>query len=45
MSTATTDRTISKSLKSKDGKSDYILEEACATGDTILKKLIKKVMT
>jgi len=40
--TATTDRTISKSLKSKDGKSDYILEEDVATGDTIIKKVNKE---
>ncbi len=40
--TATTDRTISKSLKSKDGKSEFILEEDVATGDTIIKKVNKE---
>ena len=40
--TATTDRTISKSLKSKDGKSDYLLEEDMVTGDTIIKKINKE---
>jgi hypothetical protein len=37
--TATTDRTIAKTLKSKDGKSTYVLEEDVATGDTIIKKV------
>ncbi len=40
--TATTDRTISKSLKSKDGKSTYLLEEDVTTGDTIIKKINKE---
>ena len=40
--TATTDRTISKSLKSKDGTADYILEEDMVTGDTIIKKINKE---
>ena len=40
--TATTDRTIAKRLKSKDGKSTYILEEDVATGDTIIKKVNKE---
>jgi len=40
--TPTNDRTIAKSLKSKDGKSDYILEEDVATGDTIIKKVNKE---
>ena len=40
--TATTDRTISKSLKSKDGKSDYILEEDMVSGDTLIKKVNKE---
>jgi hypothetical protein len=37
--TATTDRTISKSLLSKDGKSEYILEESVTSGDTLIKKV------
>jgi len=40
--TATTDRTISKSLKSKDGKSEYLLEEDVTSGDTIIKKINKE---
>ena len=40
--TATTDRTIAKSLKSKDGKSEYFLEEDMASGDTIIKKINKE---
>ena len=40
--TPTNDRTIAKSLKSKDGKSDYILEEDVTTGDTIIKKINKE---
>jgi len=40
--TATTDRTIAKTLKSKDGKSTYLLEEDVATGDTIIKKINKE---
>jgi hypothetical protein len=40
--TATTDRTIAKSLKSKDGKSEYFLEEDVSTGDTIIKKINKE---
>jgi hypothetical protein len=40
--TATTDRTIAKTLKSKDGKSTYLLEEDIATGDTIIKKINKE---
>jgi hypothetical protein len=40
--TPTNDRTIAKSLKSKDGKSDYILEEDVASGDTIIKKVNKE---
>jgi len=40
--TATTDRTISKSLLSKDGKSEYILEESVTSGDTIIKKVYKE---
>ena len=43
--TSTTDRTISKSLKSKDGNAEYILEENMVSGDTSLKKLTKKVKT
>ena len=39
--TATTDRTIAKSLKSKDGKSEYLLEQDVSTGDTIIKKINK----
>ena len=40
--TATTDRTIAKTLKSKDGKSTYVLEEDVSTGDTIIKKVNKE---
>ena len=40
--TATTDRTIAKKLKSKDGKSEYLLEEDLATGDTSIKKIYKE---
>jgi len=40
--TATSDRTIAKSLKSKDGKSTYLLEEDVTTGDTIIKKINKE---
>ena len=40
--TATTDRTIAKTLKSKDGKSDYMLEEDMVSGDTIIKKINKE---
>jgi hypothetical protein len=40
--TPTNDRTIAKSLKSKDGKSDYILEEDVSSGDTIIKKVNKE---
>jgi len=40
--TATTERVIAKSLKSKDGKSDYLLEEDMVTGDTIIKKINKE---
>jgi hypothetical protein len=40
--TATTDRTIAKSLKSKDGKSTYVLEEDVTTGDTVIKKINKE---
>ena len=40
--TATTDRTIAKTLNSKDGKSTYVLEEDVATGDTIIKKVNKE---
>jgi len=40
--TPTNDRTIAKSLKSKDGKSDYILEEDVTSGDTIIKKVNKE---
>jgi hypothetical protein len=39
---ATQDRTIAKSMKSKDGKSEYILEEDQVTGDTIIKKVNKQ---
>jgi len=37
--TPTNDRTIAKSLKSKDGTADYILEEDMATGDIQIKKV------
>ena len=40
--TATTDRTIAKTLKSKDGKSTYVLEEDVTSGDTIIKKINKE---
>jgi hypothetical protein len=40
--TATTDRTIAKTLKSKDGKSTYVLEEDLTSGDTIIKKINKE---
>jgi hypothetical protein len=40
--TATSDRTIAKTLKSKDGKSTYVLEEDVTTGDTIIKKVNKE---
>ena len=40
--TATTERTIAKKLKSKDGKSEYLLEEDVTTGDTIIKKINKE---
>ncbi len=40
--TATTDRTIAKTLKSKDGKSTYLLEEDITSGDTIIKKINKE---
>ena len=40
--TATTDRTISKSLLSKDGNAEYILEESVTSGDTLIKKVYKE---
>lgn len=40
--TATTERVIAKSLKSKDGKSEYLLEEDVTSGDTIIKKINKE---
>mgnify|MGYP000693985324 CR=1 FL=1 len=40
--TATTERVIAKSLKSKDGKSEYLLEEDITSGDTIIKKINKE---
>ena len=40
--TATSDRTIAKTLKSKDGKSTYVLEEDVTSGDTIIKKVNKE---
>jgi len=40
--TATTDRTIAKTLKSKNGKSTYLLEEDVTSGDTIIKKINKE---
>ena len=39
---ATQDRQIAKSMKSKDGKSEYFLEEDVTTGDTIIKKISKE---
>ena len=44
--TATTERTIAKTLKSKDGKSEYIIRRRLWLQETqVLKKLTKKVMT
>jgi hypothetical protein len=40
--TSTSDRTITKSLKSKDGKAEYLLEEDVTTGSTIIKKINKE---
>jgi len=40
--TATTDRTIAKKLPSKDGKSEYLLEQDVSTGDTSIKKIYKE---
>jgi len=40
--TATTDRTIAKTLDAKDGKSTYLLEEDVTSGDTIIKKINKE---
>ena len=40
--TPTTDRTVSKALPSKDGKSEYILEESLTSGDTLIKKVYKE---
>jgi len=40
--TATTDRTIAKTLDAKDGKSTYLLEENVSTGDTLIKKVYKE---
>jgi hypothetical protein len=40
--TPTNDRTLAKSLKSKDGNSEYILEEDITSGDTIIKKINKE---
>ena len=40
--TSTTERTISKSLKSKDGNAEYILEQDMVSGDTIIKKVNKE---
>ena len=37
--TPTNDRTIAKSLKSKDGTADYVLEEDMVTGDVQIKKI------
>ncbi len=38
----TNDRTVAKIMKSKDGKSDYILEQDVTSGDTIIKKVNKE---
>ena len=40
--TATTERTMAKKLPSKDGKSEYLLEEDMVTGDTSIKKIYKE---
>ena len=40
--TATTDRTISKTLLSKDGQSEYILEQDIVSGNTLIKKVYKE---
>jgi len=40
--TSTSERTITKSLKSKDGKAEYLLEEDVTTGSTIIKKINKE---
>ena len=40
--TATTERTIAKSLKSKDGNAEYILEQDMVSGDTLIKKVNKE---
>jgi len=40
--TSTSERTITKSLKSKDGKAEYLLEEDITTGSTIIKKINKE---
>jgi hypothetical protein len=37
--TSTSERTVSKSLKSKDGTADYVLEEDMVTGDVQIKKI------
>ena len=40
--TSVSDRTTTKSLKSKDGKAEYLLEEDVSTGDTLIKKINKE---
>ncbi|MDB3885967.1 hypothetical protein N9308_02970 [Candidatus Pelagibacter sp.] len=40
--TSTTERTVSKSLKSKDGNAEYILEQDMVSGDTLIKKVNKE---
>jgi len=40
--TPTNDRTLAKSLLSKDGQSEYILEESLTSGDTLIKKVYKE---
>jgi len=40
--TATTERTMAKKLPSKDGKSEYLLEEDMVTGNTSIKKIYKE---
>ena len=40
--TSTSERTITKSLKAKDGNAEYILEQDMVSGDTLIKKVNKE---
>ena len=40
--TPTSDRTLAKTLLSKDGQSEYILEESLTSGNTLIKKVYKE---